>query len=253
LNILICNDDGIGAEGIQALASALARGHNVTVVAPESERSGSGHWTSLKSPIKVRQVKLIEGADCYALSGTPVDCVKFGISFIMREKVDLVLAGINHGRNLGTDVLYSGTVGAALEGLIMGYPAAAVSHGGSSDYDFDFAAEFIAKNAEKIRQMSGARCVININFPKGGCGQVMGVRLCPLGREKYQDWYRIYNEQNEEEGYILQSLPNVMRDNPEDCDIVLNALKFITITPIKLDMTDYDTLRELEGKGQWTL
>ena len=187
----------------------------MTVVAPESERSGSGHWTSLKSPIKVRQVKLIEGADCYALSGTPVDCVKFGISFIMREKVDLVLAGINHGRNLGTDVLYSGTVGAALEGLIMGYPAAAVSHGGSSDYDFDFAAEFIAKNAEKIRQMSGARCVININLPKGGCGQVMGVRLCLLTARSIRTGTG-YTMSKTRRRLYPPEFSNVMRDNPED-------------------------------------
>jgi len=253
LNILISNDDGISAPGLQTLARALARDHRVTVIAPESERSGSGHWTSLKSPIKVKQVTLIEGADCYALSGTPVDCVKFGISFVMKQKVDLVLSGINHGRNLGTDVLYSGTVGAALEGLIMGYPSAALSHAGRDNYDFEFAAEFVEKNLEKIRQMSGARRVININFPKGGRELVKGVRLCPLGRENYQDWYKIYNEQNEEEGYILQSLPNLQPDSPEDSDIIFCKQGYITITPIKLDMTDYDALRDIEGKYRWTL
>lgn len=247
MNILITNDDGIDAPGIQALARALAAGHKVTVIAPESERSGSGHWTSLKSPIRVKQIKLIEGADCYALGGTPVDCVKFGISFIMKEKVDLVISGINHGRNLGTDVLYSGTVGAALEGIIMGFPAAAVSHSGTDNYDFDFAADFVSKNIEKIRDMSRAKNAININFPKGGREAVKGVRFCALGREMYQDRYKIYNEENEEEGYILMSLPHHKVDNPEDSDIILNVNKYITITPLKLDMTDYDALVELKG------
>ena len=156
-------------------------------------------------------------------------------------------SGINHGRNLGTDVLYSGTVGAALEGIIMGFPAAAVSHSGTDNYDFDFAADFVAKNIEKIRDMSRAKNAININFPKGGREAVKGVRFCALGREMYQDRYKIYNEENEEEGYILMSLPHHKVDNPEDSDIILNVNKYITITPLKLDMTDYDALVELKG------
>lgn len=248
LNLLITNDDGINAEGIQSLIAALTKENNVLVVAPDTERSGSGHSTSLKNAIKYKKIDMGNNVECYSVSGTPVDCIKFGISFLAKTKIDLIVSGINHGRNLGTDVIYSGTVGAALEAIICGYSAVAVSYSGLSDYHFDFAAEFIAKNLDKFKKLSSKQNVININFPKCKPSEIKGIKITPLGREKYQDKYKIFSEGNEEEGYVLQYLPHLKVENPENCDILLNVNKYLTITPLNIDLTDYQAISKIEEK-----
>ena len=130
LRILICNDDGVFAAGIQALAAeAAARGHQVTVVCPDQERSATGHGLTLQTPLRAERADQLfaPGVTAWACSGTPSDCVKLALFRLLEEPPQLVLSGINHGPNLGTDVLYSGTVSAAMEGTIEGYPALAVS------------------------------------------------------------------------------------------------------------------------------
>lgn len=137
MHVLLVNDDGIQAEGIRTLALALARENiRVTVVAPASERSGAGHSISIQEPLFVRRIIDFPGAEAaYSLSGTPSDCARAGLLCLCSEKVDAVLSGINHGANLGSDCVYSGTVGAAMEAAMLGYPALAVSLCGRSCFD----------------------------------------------------------------------------------------------------------------------
>lgn len=247
MNILVTNDDGIEAEGIKALVRALVKDHRIIVAAPDGERSGFGHYTSLKTPFKYEKIDLIEGADCYRLTGTPADCVKFGISYLADFDIELVISGINHGRNLGTDVLYSGTVGAAMEGLIGGLSSVAVSYGGRGGWNFDFAAGFVAKNIEALKKYSDAKHVININFPVCRPDEIKGVKVAPQGREKYNDQYIAYHVNGKQEGVILDGLPHVFADYPEDCDIMLNSQNYITITPLNLDLTDYQAIKNYKG------
>lgn len=137
MHILLVNDDGIQAEGIRALCLTLKHhGHRITVAAPDGERSGAGHSINIKTPIFVRRVLDFPGADAaFALSGSPSDCARAGLLSLCTEKVDAVLSGINHGANLGSDCVYSGTVGAAMEAAMLGYPALAVSLCGQSGFE----------------------------------------------------------------------------------------------------------------------
>jgi 5'-nucleotidase len=247
LNLLVTNDDGIQAEGIYFLAKALLKEHNVLLVAPDYERSGSGHSTSFKTPIKFKKQNLVEGAECYSLNGTPVDCVKFGINFLAKNKIDLVVSGINHGRNLGTDVIYSGTVSAGVEALIEGYNAVTVSYSGINDFNFEYGADFIAKNLEKLYKFASLGCVINVNFPKCDVKDIKGIKAAPLGRQMYNDKYKLSENSNDE--YILDKLPHLKVENPENCDIMYNIKKYITITPLSLDMTDYKALNKINTDG----
>ena len=155
MKILISNDDGILANGIRALIEALAPCHDVYVVAPDRERSAAGHSLTLHTPIRVEEVEPKYGAKrCWMTSGTPGDCVKMAITAILAEdeKPDLVISGLNHGPNLGIDIIYSGTVNCALEGAMLGYPSIATSLTTMrNDYeDFKVAAEFVAEMVQKL-------------------------------------------------------------------------------------------------------
>ncbi len=153
MRILISNDDGVFADGIQALAKEAARrGHQVSVVCPDQERSATGHGLTLQSPIRAERADALFGAgiEAWACSGTPSDCVKLGLGMLLQAPPDLVLSGINHGPNLGSDVMYSGTVAAAMEGTLEGLPAMAVSSACFDWRQFDGAAQKAMEIAEKL-------------------------------------------------------------------------------------------------------
>ena len=151
MRILLTNDDGINAKGIHALINELNTIAEIYVVAPDSERSGTGHSITVFDPIKAVETKIPGIKQGWLVGGTPVDCVKLAISRLINEKIDLVVSGINHGSNLGTDVLYSGTVSAAAEGVIMGCPSISVSlNSYRDDVDFDFSAQFTRRVIEAV-------------------------------------------------------------------------------------------------------
>ncbi len=169
LQILISNDDGVFAEGIRVLAkTAVERGHKVTVVCPDQERSATGHGLTLQSPLRVERVDevFVAGVKAWACSGTPADCIKLALFELLEVKPDLVLSGINHGPNLGTDVFCSGTVAAALEGTLEGIPSLAASIASYTWREFKFASELamdIAENALKDKWPSNL--LLNLNIP----------------------------------------------------------------------------------------
>ena len=169
LRILISNDDGVFAEGIRTLASSAAnRGHKVTVVCPDQERSATGHGLTLHSPIRAERADELfgEGIKAWGCSGTPADCVKLALNEILDQKPDLILSGINHGPNLGTDIFCSGTVAAALEGTLDGIPSIAVSIASFQWKSFSFAGKLALNIAEKALEQNWPKnLLLNLNIP----------------------------------------------------------------------------------------
>ena len=169
LKILISNDDGVFAEGIRSLASTAARrGHEVTVVCPDQERSATGHGLTLQSPIRAERADelFVQGVKAWGCNGTPADCVKLALNELLTQKPDLVLSGINHGPNLGTDVFCSGTVAAALEGTLEGIPSLAVSIACFQWREFNFAGQLAMDIAEEALKNSWPqRLLLNLNIP----------------------------------------------------------------------------------------
>jgi 5'-nucleotidase len=193
LKILISNDDGVFAEGIRTLAAAaVARGHHVTVVCPDQERSATGHGLTLQTPIRAERADELfaDGVHAWACSGTPSDCVKLALFSILEEWPDLVLSGINHGPNLGTDVLYSGTVSAAMEGTIEGLHALAVSSADFQWRHFAPAAELALDVAERMLVEGWPRnTLLNLNVPPLPAEEIGPLRWCRTAVRRYTDQF----------------------------------------------------------------
>ncbi len=193
LRILISNDDGVFADGIQALAAeAVGRGHTVTVVCPDRERSATGHGLTLQTPLRAERADELfaAGVTAWACSGTPSDCVKLALFRLLEQPPDLVLSGINHGPNLGTDVLYSGTVSAAMEGTIEGLPALAVS---SADFHwrrFEAAAALALDVAERMQAAGWPEgLLLNLNVPPRPAADLAPLRWCRTAVRRYIDQF----------------------------------------------------------------
>ncbi|MFN5464511.1 MAG: 5'/3'-nucleotidase SurE [Cyanobacteriota bacterium] len=193
LRILISNDDGVFADGIQSLAEeACSRGHRVTVVCPDQERSATGHGLTLQTPIRAERADELfgQGVTAWACSGTPADCVKLALFRLLDEPPDLVLSGINHGPNLGTDVLYSGTVAAAMEGTIEGLPSIAVSAADFSWRHFQPAAQLALEVAEgMLMQGWPDGLLLNLNVPPVPRESMGPLRWCRPAVRRYVDQF----------------------------------------------------------------
>jgi 5'-nucleotidase len=193
LKILISNDDGVFAAGIRTLANAAnARGHQVTVVCPDQERSATGHGLTLQTPIRAERADELfdDGITAWACSGTPSDCVKLALFSLLDEWPDLVLSGINHGPNLGTDVLYSGTVSAAMEGTIEGLPALAVSSADFQWRQFEPAAAMALEVAEGMLAGDWPQgLLLNLNVPPRPAESIGPLRWCRIAVRRYTDQF----------------------------------------------------------------
>ena len=193
LRLLISNDDGVFATGIQSLAAEAARrGHQVTVVCPDRERSATGHGLTLQTPLRADRADQLfaEGVTAWACSGNPSDCVKLGLFSLLDAMPDLVLAGVNHGPNLGTDVLYSGTVAAAMEGTIEGLPALAVSCADYQCRQFDPAAGIALDVAEAMLASGWPEgLLLNLNVPALPAASLGPLRWCRTAVRRYTDQF----------------------------------------------------------------
>jgi 5'-nucleotidase len=193
LRILISNDDGVFAEGIQSLAGEAAnRGHRVTVVCPDQERSATGHGLTLQTPIRAERADELfaPGVTAWACSGNPSDCMKLALFRLLEEPPDLVLSGVNHGPNLGTDVLYSGTVSAAMEGTIEGFPSLAVSSADFRWRDFAPAAGLALDVAERLLQLGWPEgLLLNLNVPPRPREAIGALRWCRTAVRRYVDQF----------------------------------------------------------------
>jgi 5'-nucleotidase len=259
MRVLLTNDDGIGAEGIQALRRALMGIEEIEthVIAPDSNRSATARSITTRSPLHVEEIELDDGFIAYATDGTPVDCVRFAELGLVGERPDLIISGINHGSNLGDDITYSGTVAAALEGIVLGIPAIAISQQGSAQemgflpgrtFDFRVAAGI---GAELVRLVSGsslpAETLINVNVP---AGEIEGIEVTRLGKRLYNDKLRLIGE--DEDGrrrYQIYGFEPSFEDEP-GTDLAAVARRRISVTPVHFDLTDRDGLVRLR---EWDL
>jgi 5'-nucleotidase len=245
VKILLTNDDGINARGIRALVEVLAGTAELYVAAPDRQRSATGHSITVFEPIITKRLEIKGVKKAWMIKGTPVDCVKLAISRLIDEDLDLVVSGINHGSNLGTDVLYSGTVSAAAEGLIMGVPAIAVSLTTfDQDADFNFAARFTKKFIKTImRHGMEPTTLINLNIPAISAGNIKGIRITRLGVRNYDN---LFDERQDPHGNYYYWMGGGVREEEQEKDSDVLAIEegYISVTPIHLDLTDYKLIEK---------
>ena len=241
MNILVANDDGINARGIHELVKALSSVADVYVCAPESQRSASGHGITVSKPISIKEAEFEYAKYALKISGTPADCVKIGMRILEQKgiKVDMVFSGINHGGNLGTDTLYSGTVSAAVEGTLLGVPSAAVSVNSHEAEHFEYACELAVEAVTKAYGKMSASTVLNINTPNLPKEEIKGLRFTTLGKREYKEVFVPTEMENGETGYMYTGEPVIYEGLPETIDVIADQDGYASITPLHSDLTDY--------------
>jgi 5'-nucleotidase len=256
VRVLLTNDDGITAPGLQAARRSLREidGLEIEVVAPDSNRSATGRSITTRSPLSVEEVEFGDGDLGYATDGTPVDCVRFAELGLVGERPDLIVSGINHGANLGDDITYSGTVAAAFEGIVLGIPAVAVSQQSSSGgmgyvsgrFDFEFAAAFVAQLVRRlIAEPMPPATLINVNCP---AGEPKGIEVTKLGKRIYNDELKLIEDGGKRRRYEIYGWKPGYEE-VEGTDLLAVAEGRIAVTPIHFDLTDHGGLEALRGWG----
>ena len=231
MRILITNDDGIQAPGLRALAASLQGVHEVFVVAPLAERSGAGHAITLGRPFRIGEAR-VEGLDCagWWVDGTPADCAKAGLKYLVGP-VDAVLSGINLGANVGTDALYSGTVNAAMEAAMMGYPAVALSIPWTDRSPVFDAAVTIAPRALEWARALPRDCMLNVNCP--GRAAVRGIRVAPPQILDYTDGYEELTGPQGERQLQLRGMAAIPEHPEGDTDSHTLYAGYVAVTPLR--------------------
>ncbi len=242
MHILLSNDDGYRAPGLGAMAAALAETDTVTVVAPERDRSGSSNSLTLERPLRVHRAD----NGFYFVNGTPTDCVHLAITGLLDQEPDMVVSGINSGANMGDDVLYSGTVAAAMEGRFLGLPAIAVSMTSYDPQHYATGVRAIADLIERLRnQPLQQTSILNVNVPDIPWEQVRGFRITRLGnRHKSEGVIRQTDPRGDPMYWV--GPPGAAQDAGEGTDFHAVEHNFISITPLQIDLTRYDSLHTLE-------
>ena len=248
MRVLLTNDDGIQAEGLQTLREALLKvpGIELAVIAPDGDRSATARSITFRRPIWVQEVDFGDGTIGYATDGTPVDCVRFAtLGLIDGFEADLIVSGINHGGNLGDDITYSGTVAAALEGVVLGLPAIAVSQQSQAReldfrlgrrFDFERAAAFAARLVEEIEDVPlPAGTLLNINAP---ADEPRGVQVATLGKRVYADQLSLVEKDDEgRRRYRIYGEASA-GDEEDGTDLTAVAHGYIAVTPLHFDLVD---------------
>jgi 5'-nucleotidase len=246
--ILLTNDDGVSAPGLAALAKSLSAIADCYTVAPDRERSASGHSLTIHKPLKVTEL----ASNKYSLNGTPTDCVAIGVNKIMPRRPDLIVSGINNGPNLGDDITYSGTVSAAMEGTIMNIPSIAVSINALNGAEplFDSAAEVAGEVARMVlHEHLPYDTLLNVNVPNLPYARIKGTRLTRQGKRVYDNAIQdSYSPWREKYYWIGGGTPYWEHD--EDTDICAVMDGFVSITPLHLDLTNYSAMELI--REQWT-
>jgi 5'-nucleotidase len=258
MKVLLTNDDGITATGLNAMRRALLEvpGLELAVIAPDSNRSATARSITTRHPLWVDEVDFGDGTSGFATDGTPVDCVRFASLGLIEFEPELIVSGINHGSNLGDDITYSGTVAAALEGVVLGIPAIAVSQQAyparvdSWDgrewerEDFEQAAAFAARLVEELERVPMPEAtLLNINCP---AGEISGVRACRLGKRIYRDRLELTEEKGGRRRYhIYGGEPSHHHEHGTDFAAITDGC--IAVTPLHFDLTDQAGIEQLEG------
>ena len=247
MRLLLVNDDGIDAVGIQALAKEFEKDYELVIVAPEGQRSAASHSITLTKPILVKRVE-IPGikSKAYSVSGSPADCVRVALDKLVEGPIDMVLSGINFGLNIGADVLYSGTVSAAIEGNLYKIPSMAFScEIGEGTECFETAAKYAKRIFEQVKEdLVKNNIVLNVNFPCIKEEEIKGIKVCKIGGIVY-DYYFVENRNGEDE--ITLALEGRHREEKEeDSDRFYLKEGYITITPLHYDLTNYNLMQKVQ-------
>jgi 5'-nucleotidase len=255
MKVLLTNDDGIGAQGLQTLRRALLEvpGIELATIAPNSNRSATARSITTREPLWVDEIEFEDGTTGYATDGTPVDCVRFAALGLIGFQPELIVSGINHGSNLGDDITYSGTVAAALEGVILGVPGIAVSQQSAAremdfrlgrEFDFTAAAAFTARLVDEIDDVGIPEgTLLNINCPAGEIG---GVCACRLGKRIYRDKMHLTEEHEGRKRYRIYGDDPTYHEE-DGTDFAAIAGGNIAVTPLHFDLTDQEGVERLGG------
>lgn len=243
MRILLTNDDGIHSEGLIGLYKVLSQRHECTVIAPERENSAIGHAITLMHPLRVRRIR-IKSMSGYAVSGTPADCVKIGLKSLLKKKPDIVVSGINIGLNVGANLIYSGTVSAAVEAGISGISAISVSQKLSKGMDFNLSGAIVDNFIDVLkRALLSRKVLININIP---AGKIRGVRLTHQARSVSKE---SIEKRIDPRGIAYYWLKGglVSSDRDKHSDETAVSKGYISVTPLHFDMTDYSLTKKLRS------
>ncbi|HEY5614503.1 MAG TPA: 5'/3'-nucleotidase SurE [Bacteroidota bacterium] len=249
LNILVSNDDGIDAPGIYALVQELRKIGAVTVVAPDKQQSAVGHAITMNYPLRVKKFYKNGKLFGYAVEGTPADAVKFAVRALLKKMPDILVSGINHGSNTAISIIYSGTVSAALEGTILGIPSVAYSLTTFGPADFRYAAKF-ARRFTNMTAKEGLPkgTLVNVNIPPVREKDIRGVVITRQGKSVWYDHFEARRDPGNKEYYWLTgSLEETDRGRDIDQWAVKN--KYVSVTPIQYDLTDYKMLNVMKRWG----
>jgi 5'-nucleotidase len=261
MKVLLTNDDGIQAPGLNELRRALLAvpGIELAVIAPDANRSASARSITTRTPLWVEEIRFADGTLGYATDGTPVDCVRFASLGLLGSEPELIVSGINHGANLGDDITYSGTVAAALEGAVLGIPAIAVSQQSTKremdfrfgkDFEFGVAALFAARLVAGLEERPiSPGTLLNVNCPALPAGELPGAGVTRLGKRVYRD--KLELEEEDESGrrrrrYRIYGMEPSYRQE-EGTDFAAIDAGMISVTPLHFELTDVQRLEEMAG------
>lgn len=250
--ILVTNDDGIIAPGIKALVEAMKTIGEVVVVAPDSPQSGMGHAITLNNPLRINKVDLFKGIKAYQCSGTPADCVKIGIDKILHKQPDLCVSGINHGSNSSINVIYSGTMSAAMEAAIDGIKAVGFSLlNGSMNADMKAAGIVATKIARQVLKNGIPRgSLLNVNIPNVPIEEIKGYKIA---RQAVAKWVEEFDERKDPRGndYFWLTGRFVNFDHGEDTDEWALKNNYVSVVPVQYDLTNHHAIRYINKN--WNL
>ena len=251
LLILITNDDGYNSKGIKALINAVKNLGKILIVAPDSPQSGMGHAISVNKPIRCYKTNFFDSVEAYCCTGTPVDCIKMGLYLLKDKKPDLILSGINHGSNVSTNILYSGTMSAAVEGALSGIPSVGYSLTDySEDADFQYSEKIVQIISKKVIKegLKKGTC-LNVNIPNIKENQIKGIKVCRQGRAFWDDTFDHRKDPLGKDYYWLTGSFS-SKEQALDTDINYLENNYVTIVPTQFDMTCHDSVDELK---KWKL
>ncbi len=250
--ILIVNDDGITAPGIRALKEVAETIGEIIIVAPDSPQSGMGHAITLNKPLRLNKTNIFDNVSAYECSGTPSDCVKIAVNQILKRKPDLCISGINHGSNSSINILYSGTMSAAVEAALEGIPSI-----GFSLTDFDWEADFteakifIKKIIEQVlKNKLAENTLLNVNIPKKSKDPIKGIKIC---KQAFANWEEKFDKRKDpfNRSYYWLTGKFVNKDEGKDTDEWALANNYVSIVPVKFDLTAHQGIKHINQ--YWTL
>lgn len=252
--ILVTNDDGISAPGIAALVEMMKEIGEVIVVAPDRPQSGVGHAITINSTLRIHKTKFHDVKVEHSITGTPVDCVKMAVNKILHKKPDLIVSGINHGSNISINVIYSGTMSAAIEGAIEGIPSIGFSLlNDSIDADFTASKHFAKMIAKQVLEHGLPKDIcLNVNIPRLHLSEIKGIRVC---RQARATWVEKFDERKDPGGnpyYWLTGKFVNYDEGKTETDVWAVKNNFVSVVPVQFDMTGYSALPAL-GKWKWKM